>query len=149
MEKTLMKKQRDSVNLLIVEDDPIQTFILDTMLRDNFTITSVDNGYAALEAIETQKFDVILMDINLGNPVMDGITTMRKIKFQRKHKNIKIIAVTASSDAKEWFIKQGFDGHYLKPLIKKEIEEEINRLTNQFVNILRREDKQVFNSIAG
>jgi len=115
-------------NILIVEDDPIHAFIAETHLKNHYNITTVTNGHDALAAVEKQKFDVILIDINLNEPSMDGLKTMRNIRYDRKNLYTKIIAVTAASDAREWFVKQGFDGHYLKPLSEKGILEEINSL---------------------
>lgn len=115
------------INVLIVDDDPLCVLLAETHLKDHFSYYSVNSGHAALEAIEKQKFDVILMDINLNDHLMDGIRTMRNIKFQNKHKRIKIIAVTASSDTGVWLIKQGFDGHYMKPVSKDGIVEEIEK----------------------
>lgn len=114
-------------NILIVEDDLICGFLAETALKNHYHTTIVTNGYDALKAIEQQTYHLILMDINLNYPAMDGLKTMRTIKFNRKHKNIKILAVTASSDDKAWFLKQGFDGHIKKPLLEKEIVTEIDK----------------------
>ena len=115
-------------NVLVVEDDVICGFLAENALKDHFNLTLVTSGYEALAAIEKQTYDVILMDINLNNPSMDGLKTMRTIKFNRKHKNIRILAITASSDDKAWFLKQGFDGHHMKPLLETEVIPEINKL---------------------
>jgi CheY-like chemotaxis protein len=114
-------------NILIVEDDLICGFLAETALKNHYNTTIVTNGYDALQAIEKQTYNVILMDINLNDPAMDGLKTMRTIKFNRKHKYIKILAVTASSDDKVWFLKQGFDGHLMKPLLEREIVTEIEK----------------------
>lgn len=121
----------ERINVLIVDDNIIDAFIAEEVLKHDFKTLFVTNGYAALEAIEKEKFDIVLMDINLNDHTMDGIATMRKIKYQQKHKRTKIIAVTSSSDAKEWFMKQGFDGHHLKPLSRKTILEEIRVTLNR------------------
>lgn len=113
-------------HILIVEDDAICGFLAETALKNHYKTTLVTNGHDALEAIEKEKFDVVLMDINLNNATMDGIKTMRTIRYNRKHRYTKILAVTASSDAKEWYLKQGFDGHYMKPLMEEGIVKEIN-----------------------
>jgi len=121
----------NKLNILIVEDDPIHALITESFLENYFNTQSVGSGYEALEIIEKQKFDIILMDINLNNPAMDGIKTMRNIRYNRKHRHTKIIAVTASSDAREWFLKQGFDEHYMKPISGEGIIQVINKQINQ------------------
>ena len=116
-----------TLNILIVEDDPIHAFILETHLKNHFNCDSVTNGHDALAAIEKQKYNVNLMDINLNDSAMDGIKTMRTIRYNRKYRHTKIIAVTAASDDREWFMKQGFDGHYMKPMTEEGLLEEINK----------------------
>lgn len=130
-----MKSELNKTNVLIVEDDPIHTFIAETHLKNNYNTHSVTSGHSALEAIETRKFDVILMDINLNDPAMDGIKTMRTIRYNRKHRHTKIIAVTSASDAREWFLKQGFDGHFMKPITEQGISEEINKHLEKLIFI--------------
>lgn len=116
-----MEQNTNLPNVLIVEDDPICGFLAQSVLKNHYAITMVTNGYAALQAVEKQTFDVILMDINLNDAEMDGIKTMRTIRYNRKHNHIKIIAVTASANDKDWFVKLGFDGQYMKPVLKEKI----------------------------
>lgn len=103
-------------SILIVEDDQVSIFIAETVLGKEFETRSVTNGYDAVKVMEEMEFDIVLMDINLGDERMDGIRTMRIIKQNRKHKYVKIFAVTAYSDDEQWFLKQGFDGLFLKPV---------------------------------
>lgn len=117
----VMEQNFSLPNVLVVEDDAICAFLAESILKKYYTITIVTNGFAALEVIKDQRFDVILMDINLNNAEMDGIKTMRTIRYNRKHNYIKIIAVTASANDKDWFLKLGFDGQFLKPVLEEKI----------------------------
>jgi two-component system, sensor histidine kinase and response regulator len=128
---------KENARILIVEDDLVHLFIAQTCLRDHFNIDTAMNGHAALEAMEKKAYDVVLMDINLNDHTLDGTQTMRKIKFNRKYRLSKVIAVTASSDAKEWYLKQGFDGHYMKPIVEKTIVEEINNQLTKNLRIIK------------
>ncbi|MDO8999249.1 MAG: response regulator [Bacteroidota bacterium] len=123
----LNEKPIQPFKILIVEDDPSSIFLAETYLKAHFKVHSVTNGYDALIMIEKTKFDIVLMDINLDDPAMDGPKTMRTIRYNRKYNHIKIIAVTAASGSREWYLKQGFDGHCLKPLFENGIIEEINK----------------------
>jgi CheY-like chemotaxis protein len=105
-------------NILLVEDDLVTTFITESLLKQHYNIKSVSTGYAALKEMEEGKYDLVLMDINLGDINMDGIKTMRMIRNNPKHKQVRIIAVTAYSDNRKWFIEQGFNELIIKPLVE-------------------------------
>lgn len=120
--------------ILIVDDDPTCIFLAQTALENHFRISSVSNGHAALKALEGEKFDLVLMDINLGDEQMDGIRTMRLIKQERKHKRVKVMAVTVFAHQKDWFTKQGFDGVFTKPVIEEKILEAIHETLNSSTN---------------
>lgn len=76
------------------------------------------NGRAALEALEAQIFDVILMDIQM--PEMDGLQAATAIRRRelKSGKHIPIIAMTARAMAgdKERCLEAGMDGYVSKPL---------------------------------
>ena len=116
-----------TISILVVEDNPLDTLIVKTLLQPYFNIETVSDGYDALVIIEEIKFDIILMDINLGPESMDGIALMKKIRKNEKHDNIKIIAVTAYSDNTDMYYAEGFDEVYIKPVIKEDIFEYINK----------------------
>jgi CheY-like chemotaxis protein len=116
-----------SISILVVEDNPLDTLIVRTLLQPYFNLETVSDGYDALKIIEKIKFDIVLMDINLGEDTMDGISLMKKIKKSEKHKNIKIIAVTAYSENTELYLHKGFDEVYTKPVIKEDIFDYINK----------------------
>ncbi|WP_159637369.1 response regulator [Sphingobacterium composti Ten et al. 2007 non Yoo et al. 2007] len=85
------------LKVLIAEDNDLNSFMLAHMLRTwKCDVTIVKNGHLALEAMNTNKFDLILMDTHM--PVMSGfeaITTIRN--NQDPHKNrIPIITISAS-----------------------------------------------------
>ncbi|MBA3681821.1 MAG: response regulator [Bacteroidetes bacterium] len=107
--------------ILIVEDDPCYAFILEKTLSIFFNTTIVTSGYAALNAIEENIYDAILMDTNLGDANMDGLKTMLLIKQSNKHRGLKIFAMTAFSDAREWYMKQGFEDLFIKPIENERI----------------------------
>jgi CheY-like chemotaxis protein len=109
-----------TLKVLIVEDDPITVYINQCLLH-HYEVDAVTNGYAALEKVQTDRFDVILMDINLGDINMDGIRTMREIRKLRSQNHLRIIAITSYASNKQWYLEQGFDGFFLKPLDPEDI----------------------------
>lgn len=107
--------------ILIVDDDPISILISETLLQKHFHVSSVSNGFDAIKAVEENEFDIVLMDINLGNELMDGVATMKLIRQITKCANMKIFAITSYSPDDLTFLNQGFDRVYIKPIIKEEI----------------------------
>ena len=116
-----------AISILIVEDNPLDTLIVKTLLQPYFNIETVSDGYDALAIIEEIKFDIMLTDINLGEDTIDGVSLMKKIRKNEKHKNMKIIAVTAYSENTSLYYAEGFDEVYIKPVIKEDIFEYINK----------------------
>src|SRR4029077_5737663 len=80
--------------ILVVEDQPDNRRILRDMLSNaGYELVEAESGEEALTAVEAQRPDLILMDIQL--PVMDGYETTRRIKADPESKAIPIIAVTS------------------------------------------------------
>ncbi|RXJ93562.1 histidine kinase [Malaciobacter molluscorum] len=103
--------------ILIVDDDIKNIFVLDAALKEfNATTFTAFNGQEALDFLDKNSVDLILMDIMM--PVMDGYEAMERIRNNEKMKNIPIIAVTAKAmkDDREKCIKLGADDYLSKPI---------------------------------
>ena len=105
--------------LLLVDDEELNLFIGKQFLSNTYDVDVAKTGYDALDMIEMNHYDLILLDINLGDERMDGIRVMRTIKALPKYRKTKIIAVTAHSDARDWYMHEGFDELFLKPLARE------------------------------
>ncbi|MCI5167925.1 MAG: response regulator [Candidatus Electrothrix sp. GM3_4] len=82
--------------ILLVDDDMRNVFALAKVLRDRGMITvKVEDGIRALETLEQEEFDLVLMDIMM--PVMDGYETIKKIREQPQYGDLPIIALTAKA----------------------------------------------------
>jgi CheY-like chemotaxis protein len=123
----MLQLKNKSASILVVEDNPLDTLVVKVLLQNHFNIYTVKNGYDALKLLEEQKIDIILMDINLKDANMDGTTVMKLIRKIEKHQFIRIFAVTAYAENTINFIEQGFDGLYVKPVLKEEIFEFISK----------------------
>jgi len=83
-----------SASILVVEDQIDNRQILRDLLGNaGYQLVEVENGEEALTAVAKQRFDLILMDIQL--PVMDGYEATRQIRAIPDLKSIPIIAVTS------------------------------------------------------
>jgi len=103
--------------ILLVEDHELnQELILDALALNDIDVTIANNGEEALEILQTDSFDLILMDIQM--PVMDGYEATKRIRAQEKYKTLPILALTANvltedvAKAK----KAGMNDHVAKPV---------------------------------
>lgn len=81
--------------ILVVEDNELNLELATELLRNQgLHITSARNGEVALEKLQNETFDAVLMDIQM--PVMDGYTTTRKIRQQSHLSDLPIIAISAN-----------------------------------------------------
>jgi CheY-like chemotaxis protein len=118
------------MHILLVEDDQLNQKITSQLIqRWGMGVTIASDGHEALEHIQTQKFDLVLMDLNL--PGIDGIETTRTIRAlsEAHFQNIPILAYTASTvaDTKEKAIKLGLTDTVKKPLNAEELHYMITR----------------------
>jgi len=101
-------------NILVVEDNKINQVVTKKIIQSsNMGCTIVDDGFAALVALERESFDIILMDINM--PLINGFDTSRKIR--EKGITIPIIALTAfdKQEVAEQAISAGMNDVLMKP----------------------------------
>jgi CheY-like chemotaxis protein len=101
-------------NILVVEDNKINQMVTKKIIQNsNMSCTIVDDGYAAIVALERERFDLILMDINM--PLINGFETTRKIR--EKGIAIPVIALTAfdKQEVTEEAISAGMNDIMVKP----------------------------------
>jgi two-component system cell cycle response regulator DivK len=121
--------------VLYVEDNPDNRNLIRRVLSaDGYDMIEASKAEQAIEKLETEKIDLILMDINM--PDMDGYTLTAKIKRIEKFAKIPIIAVTANvmRGDREKSLEAGCDGYIQKPIdidtLTQQIERFIIRSTN-------------------
>ncbi len=112
------------VNVLIVEDNPVNMLMAQTMLKQTgFKIHAASNGQIALDIYNNNDLDLILMDCQM--PVMDGFTASREIRELEKQsaRHIPIIALTANAfkEDKQACLEAGMDDFLSKPFKKKQL----------------------------
>ncbi len=105
------------VHVLLVEDNEMNQEVATELLQmAEVNVDIANNGEEALLAIEKNKYDVILMDLNM--PVMGGLETTERLRAQEQYQLLPIIAMTASSLAgdRERCLQAGMNDHVAKPL---------------------------------
>ncbi len=108
--------------VLIVEDNDInQDVAADLLTSHGIHYKIAENGQVALEMLEKDRFDCVLMDCQM--PVMDGYTATRRIRKDNRFKDLPIIAMTANVMAgdREKSIEAGMNDHIGKPIRIQEL----------------------------
>ncbi|WOD09124.1 two-component system response regulator [Marinomonas sp. GJ51-6] len=92
-----MIQKKTSARILLVDDEPTNLRILRHILQDHYTLSFAKSGQAALDLIEKEEIDLILLDVMMPN--MTGIEVCQKLKQNPATKEIPVIFVTALRDA--------------------------------------------------
>lgn len=112
-------------SILIAEDEAVNRSALRHILRKaGYDVVSVQNGVEVLEELSANRYDLVLMDIQM--PIMDGVEATRAIRSGRAGKevaSIPIVATTAyaMNGDRETFMEAGMDGYLAKPIEAAEV----------------------------
>jgi PAS domain S-box-containing protein len=105
------------IRLLLVEDNPVnQELACEVLRRAQVDVAVADNGLRALQMLEQQPFDGVLMDCQM--PVLDGYETTRRLRQDPRWAQLPVIAMTANamlSDRAE-ALAAGMNDHIAKPI---------------------------------
>ena len=119
------------LHILMAEDHLINQKLAVLILKKmGHTVQVVGNGQLALEAVQREHFDLVLMDMQM--PVMDGLEAARAIRaHEAGAPGVPIIALTANAmqGDRERCIAAGMDGYVSKPINSAHLAAEIERLT--------------------
>ena len=107
--------------IAVVEDNPDNRLLVRVILEPFYEVTDYETGFAALEGLQREQPDVVLLDISL--PEMDGAEVLRRIRADAKLKHLPVIALTAHamSGDREKYLQIGFDDYVTKPIVDEAI----------------------------
>jgi CheY-like chemotaxis protein len=119
--------------VLIAEDSSvIQNLTRKILQGQNYEIFSAKNGKQVLQMLETDNYDIILMDINM--PQMDGMECAGKVRALDDPAKAKIPIVAITGNARNYtlsdFKQAGIDDYLQKPLDFDALVTTVNRLTS-------------------
>jgi CheY-like chemotaxis protein len=106
--------------ILVVDDEPFNVDYLEQELADlNYDTVSAGNGQEALEKLQTESPDLVLLDIMM--PVMDGFAVLARLKANPKLRDIPVIIISAMNDLPSVVkgIEQGAEDYLSKPFERK------------------------------
>jgi two-component system sensor histidine kinase/response regulator len=116
--------------VLLVEDNPVNQAVTEGMLqRVGLEVTIKADGCAAVEALSSQAFDLVLMDVQM--PVMDGLDATRAIRAGQAPRgdHTPIVALTANAMAQErdLCLAAGMDDFLPKPFASHQLHQVLGR----------------------
>ncbi|VAV95775.1 sensory box histidine kinase/response regulator [hydrothermal vent metagenome] len=123
----------EKLRILAVEDNPINQRVLAAFLRPiGCDVVWAGDGKEALATLDTARFDVVLMDIQM--PVMDGLEATRALRANHGlNVNVPVIAMTANAmlGDRETCLAAGMDDYVSKPIDPKTLYKTISKLVEQ------------------
>ncbi len=120
-----------SLRILVAEDNPVNQKVTAALLKKQGHLpVVVANGGEALDALASERFDLVLMDIQM--PVMGGLEATAALRERERGTggHVPVIALTAYalSGDRERCLKAGADGYVSKPVRPEDLVQEIERL---------------------
>lgn len=123
------KRKINDLRILVAEDNEINQLVIEAILENlGVSAVIVDNGLKAVEKIQQETFDVLLMDCQM--PVMDGYRATEKIRKMVGFEDFPIFALTAdvTTESKQRAQDVGFTGHISKPILVETLLEKLESI---------------------
>ncbi len=125
-QQLMIKTIRGALNILVADDNRINQRVASRLLeKRGHEVTLAVNGQEVLALLETQTFDLILMDVQM--PVMSGVDTTIEIRRREKmtghHLPIYAVTANAMKGDREHYVSIGMDGYLSKPIRMNELDQ--------------------------
>ncbi len=121
----------DNLKVLLAEDNAINAMVMrKTLERMGVSISVANNGQEAIDLLQVESFDLILMDLYM--PIMDGFEATKQIRsLNEPHCKTPIIALTAafSEDIEQETKAVGMNDYLPKPFKPEDLVEKLKQLT--------------------
>ena len=115
-------------NVLAIDDDQETLDTIKLYLSDIADVTTLTNGKQAQMQVRQQKYDVILLDIEM--PILNGFLVLKQLRNVKECVNIPVIMLTGKQDKYYVMnsIAMGIDGYLLKPVSKNELVSKVKEV---------------------
>jgi signal transduction histidine kinase/DNA-binding response OmpR family regulator len=120
------------LKLLLAEDNAVNRLVATRLLeRAGHAVVAVEDGAQAVRSLETERFDLVLMDIEM--PTLDGFEATARIREREEltGERVPIIALTAHAVTgfREQCLARGMDGYVSKPIQPRQLFALIQEIT--------------------
>lgn len=125
----VVEEKAEKNRILVVDDEVFLANIIKTRLNYlGYKVTHAKDGFEALEQLDKQTFDLMLLDIML--PKINGIEVLKRTRSQEIHEDVKIIMLSAKqkSTAMLETLKLGADDFIEKPFSIEVLEQKIKKM---------------------
>ncbi|HSD56818.1 MAG TPA: response regulator, partial [Methanotrichaceae archaeon] len=125
--------QNNPLRILLAEDNvSSQKVALQMLKKLGYKADTVANGIEALQSLERQHYDVVLMDVKM--PEMDGLEATRIIRQRWPDNGPKVIAITAYAleGDREKYLAAGMDGYIPKPVQKEDLAKALANISPRY-----------------
>lgn len=121
--------------ILYVEDDYINALVITKFLEPQFIVDVASDSVGAWEKLSSHTYDIVLMDISLGNSPDDGPGILKKIQADPRIADLKVVALTAHAmqEDKDKYLNMGFHSYLSKPINRDGLIEHIINALNSSV----------------
>ena len=117
----------DPKTILVVEDEEQLALAIKIRLQTaGYRVLTVGNGREALEVVEREHLDVIVLDFLL--PIMDGYACLRELNARLGRGRIPVIILTARDRMKDLFELEGVEDYIVKPFNHEDLLTRIRRV---------------------
>ncbi|MBS0402943.1 MAG: response regulator transcription factor, partial [Proteobacteria bacterium] len=118
------------MKLLLIEDNASLAHWLAQLLREqDFVVDCVADGEAADQLLRQQRYDVVLLDLNL--PQLSGKGVLRRLRERGDGVPVLILTASASLDQKVLCLEIGADDYMVKPIEGRELVARIKALVRR------------------
>ena len=121
-----MSEERKTSILLVEDEENLHEALKLNLELEGYAVTSAFDGVAALNAVQGEYFDLIILDVML--PEIDGITVCETIRLTNPDIPILILSAKNSSADRVLGLKKGADDYLTKPFNLEELLIRVNNL---------------------
>lgn len=126
------------IRILLVEDEKsISNLIKINLELENYEVVAIEDGKKAVEAFQSERFDLIILDIML--PSMSGIEVCEQVRIYNS--SIPILMLSARSESSDRIkgLKKGADDYLTKPFVLEELLLRIQKLLQRSNEVVKNE----------